>query len=269
MGFSFKSIGDIANAVSATKDLVSDGSEIMSSFKNKKDSEETPQVKQEKIYPERIEKLISVAMADGELDSDGIEMLERAAKKEGLDPDEVVFVAKKRLKQNAKAAPVMLSPVQKLAASLSEVDSKFDSAISAIRMGDSSSAMGIIDALTGGATGLAVSIGKSLFGKSDDDKINELEDLRDTQKARMIAGTTLPNDEAHLLELLEYAMAQVKSGIGHNEERNAWNTLHHNSYNRATMVFQNNPQKMQYLENLKPRNKFLGFLINSFNSFFR
>ncbi len=258
MGFSLKSIGDIANAVSATKDLVSGGSEIMSSFKNKKKSEETTPAQHESIYPERIEKLIRLAMADGELDSDGIEMLERAAIKEGLDPDEVVFVAKKRLKQNAKAAPVNLSPAQKLAASLSEIDSKFDSAISAIRMGDSSSAMGIIDALTGGATGLVVSIGKSLFGKSDDDKIDELEDLRDTQKARIIAGTPLPNDETHLIELLEYAMAQVKSGIGYDEEENAWKALHQNSYNRATMVFQNNPQKMQYLENLKPRKKFLG-----------
>ena len=44
----------------------------------------------EEIYPERIEKLIRLALAEGELDDDSIEMLERAAQKEGLDPDEVV-----------------------------------------------------------------------------------------------------------------------------------------------------------------------------------
>ena len=194
MAFNLKSLGDIANAVSSVKDIVSNSGDIASSAKGLMSSpkEQTPSADYEEMFPERIEKLIRLALAEGGLDEDSIEMLERAAVKAGLDPDEVVFVAKKRLKQAIKSAPVQLSPAQELAAALNNLNSKFDSAIEAIRMGDSSGASAILDAVTGGAAGLVVSIGKSIFGKSDDEKILELEQLRDEQRARIINATTLP-----------------------------------------------------------------------------
>lgn len=263
MAFNLKSIGDIANAVGSAKDIVAGASDLVSTFKGSKNAKEgkgESQNNEEEIYPERIEKLIRLALAEGELDADSIEMLERAAAKEGLDPDEVVFVAKKRLKKAVKSAPVQLTPAQQLAASLAELDSKVDSAIEAIRMGDSSGASAIIDAVTGGAAGLLVSIGKSIFGKSDDEKIAELESLRDKQRARLVSSTTLPNNELHVVELLEYVFAQAKTKHGNwtGEERKAWNSLHQSAYNRAQMMVSQDPSKLQYIETLKPIKKKFG-----------
>lgn len=70
-----------------------------------------------------------LAISEGELDEDSIDMLQSAAIKEGLDPDEVVSVAKKRLKQNIKTIPKKLSPYQELAETSASINSKFDSAI--------------------------------------------------------------------------------------------------------------------------------------------
>ena len=82
----------------------------------------------------------------------------------------------------------------------------------------------VLDAVTGGVSGLVVSIGKSIFGKSDDVKILELEQLREEQRARLVTSTTLPNNELHVVELLEYVFAQtkVKHGDWDGEERKAW-----------------------------------------------
>lgn len=264
MAFNLKSLGDIANAVSSAKDIVTSSTDLVSKVKatvsSSNDSKQSTANDVEELFPERIEKLIRLALAEGELDEDSIEMLERAATKEGLDPDEVVFVAKKRLKLNNKAAPRKLSPAQELAASLSSINSKFDSAIEAIRMGDSSGASMILDAVTGGASGLLVSIGNSIFGKSDDEKILELEGLREEQRARVIVATTLPNNELHVVELLEYVFAQTKAKHGDwdGEERKAWKSLHQSAYNRAQMMVAKDPMKAQYIETLKPVKKKFG-----------
>ncbi|MDE7413297.1 MAG: hypothetical protein K2N05_05855 [Muribaculaceae bacterium] len=263
MAFNFKSIGDIANAVSSAKNIVTGASELVSTVKGNQTSKETdskPENLPDGLYPERIEKLIRFALAEGELDADGIEMLEKAAVKEGLDPDEVVFVAKKRLKHSIKSAPRILSPAQELAESLSSINSKFDSAIEAIRMGDSSGASSILDAVTGGASGLVVSLGKSIFGKSDDEKILELEQLRDEQRARIITATTLPNNELHVVELLEYVYTQTKAKHGDwdGDERKAWKSLHQSVYNRAQMMVSGDFSKVQYIETLKPAKKKFG-----------
>lgn len=264
MAFNLKSIGDIANAISSAKDIVTGTSELVTTVKGgvktPKESDAQSENLTDGMYPERIEKLIRLALAEGELDEDSIEMLERAAKKEGLDPDEVVFVAKKRLKHVAKSSPQNLSPAQALASSLNELDQKFNSAIEAIRMGDSSGASAILDAVTGGATGLIVSIGKGIFGKSDDEKILELEELRDEQRARLITSTTLPNNLLHVVELLEYVFQQTKAKHGDwdGEERKAWKSLHQSVYNRAVMMSQGDAEKIQYLESLKPVKKKFG-----------
>ena len=260
MAFNLKSLGDIANAMSSAKDIVTSSSDLVSNIKDAiqpaDDINQSTAHEVEEMFPERIEKLIRLAVAEGELDADSIEMLERAAVKEGLDPDEVLFVTKKRLKQIIKSAPKKLSPAQELAAKLSALNSKFDSAIEAIRMGDSSGASAILDAVTGGATSLVVSIGKSLFEKSDDEKISELEQLRDEQRARIINSTTLPNNELEVVELLEYAYAQNK--VTNGEVRNAWKSLHQSAYNRAQMMVAGDTQKSQYIETLKPVKKKFG-----------
>lgn len=266
MAFNFKSIGDIANAISTAKDLVTSSSELVSNVKgtvqpsNGTKQKQIPANEVGEMYPERIEKLIRLALTEGDLDEDSIEMLERAAVKEGLDPDEVVFVAKKRLKQSIKSAPRKLSPAQELAESLSSINAKFDSAIEAIRMGDSSGASAILDAVTGGVAGLAVSIGNSIFGKSDDEKILELEQLREEQRARIITATTLPNNELQVVELLEYVYAQTKAKHGDwdGDERKAWKSLHQSCYNRAQMMVAGDPSKAQYIETLKPAKKKFG-----------
>ena len=185
-------------------------------------------------------------------------MLERAASKEGLDPDEVVFVAKKRLKQTVKVAPRQLTPAQALASSLKEIDSKFDSAIEAVRAGDSSGASAILNAVTGGATGLIISIGKSIFGKSDDEKIAEIEDMKDGQRARIISSTTLPDNTPHMVELLEYVFQQTKAKQGYYEEEKAWESLHQSAYNRAAMMVKGDASKEQYIDTLKPVKKIFG-----------
>lgn len=105
MAFNFKSLGNIANAMSSAKDIVTGTSELATKVKGgttPNDSDAQLENLPDGMYPERIEKLIRLVLAEGELDEDSIEMLERAAVKEGLDPDEVVFVAKKRLNQNTK-----------------------------------------------------------------------------------------------------------------------------------------------------------------------
>lgn len=264
MAFNLKSLNDIANAVSTAKGLVTGTSDLVANVKgnfvSKENKATTTDSQIEDIYPERIEKLIRLALSEGELDEDSIEMLERAAKKEGLDPDEVVFVAKKRLKKAAKSAPVKLSPAQELASKLTELDSKIDSAIEAIRMGDSSKASAILDAVTGGVTGLIVSIGKSVFGKSDEEKISDLEQLRDEQRARIVTATTLPTNELQVVELLEYVFTQTKAKHGDwdGEERKAWKSLHQSAYNRAQMMVSGDTIKLQYIETLKPIKKKFG-----------
>ena len=280
MAFNLKSIGDIANALSSAKDVVSSTSELVTTVKGSvstgKELAEVQNSMTESMYPERIEKLIRLALAEGELDEDSIEMLERAATKEGLDPDEVVFVAKKRLKQAVKSAPVRLSPAQSLANTLNELDAKFNSAIEAIRMGDSNGASDILNTITGGMTGLAVTIGNRIFGKSVDDKVNDVMEMRDVQRASLITSTTLPNNELQVVELLEFVSAQVNASKKGNKgildvafdsvfgdydtskEAQAWKSLHQSAYNRAQMMVAADPVKAQYIESLKPKKKKFG-----------
>lgn len=264
MAFNFKSLGNIANAISSANDLVANSSNLVSSVKETVSSSNNRQQSAvnevEGMFPERIEKIIRLALAEGELDADSIQMLERVAIKEGLDPDEVVFVAKKRLKQNIKSAPKKLSPAQELATTLSDLNTKFDSAIEAIRMGNSSGASALLDTLTGGAGSLVISIGKSLFGKSDEERILEIEQLRDEQRARIVNSTTLPNNELEVVELLEYVYAQTKAKHGDwdGEERKAWKSLHQSAYNRAQMMVAGDMQKSQYIDSLKPVKKKFG-----------
>lgn len=123
-------------------------------------------------------------------------------------------------------------------------------------MGDTSGTSAIFDALTGGAAGLAVSIGKSFFGESDDDKILELEQLQDEQRARIITATTLPDNEFYMIELLEYVYTQIKAKQGEwGYERKAWKSLHLLVYNRARMIVEGDSSLTQYVENLKPAKK--------------
>lgn len=264
MAFNLKSLGDIAKAISTTKEIVTGTSDLITTAKGEKspskDETNSTDYVAEEMFPERIEKLIRLVVSEGELDEDSIQMLERAATKEGIDPDEVVFVTKKRLKHSIKAAPQKLSPAQELAATLTSVNSKFDSAIEQIRMGDSSGASAILDAVTGGASGLIVSIGKNIFGKSDDEKIMEIEQLRDEQRGRIINSTTLPNNELHVVELLEYVFAQVKAKHGDwdGEERKAWKSLHQSVHNRAQMMVAGDLNKSNYIETLKPVKKKFG-----------
>lgn len=261
MAFNLKSIGDIAGALSSANDLVSTASSIIGNVSGK-DSKQTESENpaNEEMYPERIEKLIRLALAEGELDDDSIEMLERAATKEGLDPDEVVFVAKRRLKQASKSAPKPLTPAQALASALFEIDSKINSAIEAINMGDTTGASAILDAVTGGATGLAVSIGKSLFCKSDDEKIYDLEEMRSSQRAHIVFSTTIPDNTDHVVELLEYVFQQTKAKHGDwdGDERKAWKSLHESVYNRAVMMVKGEASREQYVETLKPVKKKFG-----------
>ncbi len=253
----FKSIGDIANAINSTKEVVSSASELVKTTKEiKKDSvSEKTAESSEGIYPEKIEKLIKFILMDGEFGEDEIDTLTKAAIKEGLDPDEVIFVTKKRLKRTSKAVAPKLSPAQKLAADLAEIDEKFDNAIHQIRIGDSSGASALLDAFTGGGVGLAVSIGKSIFGQSDDDKIEELEEARYAQRERIISSTIIPNDVHQVQELLEFVYQNVN-----NQVETAWDNLHVSVYNKAIMLAGNDEVKLQYLasyipESLKPKKK--------------
>lgn len=259
MAFNLKSLGDVANAISSAKDIVTSSSNLVSTVKgtvcSSDDAKQSTANEVEEMYPERIEKLIRLALAEGELDADTIQMLERAATREGLDPDEVVFVAKKRLKSICKAQGPALTPAKKLAYDLSEIDKKIDSAIDAVMMGNSSSLSGILDTITGGASGLVVSIGKSIFGESDDEKIEKLELARYNQRTRLISSTTTPDNYQHLLELLEYVFQQTKES-----DENAWDTLHLTVYNRAVTMAGNDEEKIQYIalfmpESLKPKKK--------------
>lgn len=279
MAFNLKSLGDIANAVSSAKDILSGTTELVTTVKGGQSSKETnvqPSELTDGMYPERIEKLIRLALAEGELDEDSIEMLERAAVKESLDPDEVVFVAKKRLKQNIKATPVKLSPAQELANTLNELDAKFNSAIEAIRMGNSSGASAILNAVTGGTTGLVVAIGNKILGESIDDKVADVMEMRDEQRASIIKSTILPDNELHVVELLEFVSAQVNAlknrdsgvldvaissvfgDIETSKEKQAWKSLHQLVYNRAQMMAAGDPTKVQYIETLKPIKKKFG-----------
>lgn len=284
MAFNLKSLGDIAKAMSSAKDIVANGSELISktssmvtggSGANQTSNSQSGDLSYD-MYPERIEKLIRLALSEGELDDDCIEMLERAAIKEGLDPDEVVFVAKKRLKKILKDAPKKLSPAQELANTLNELDVKFNAAIEAIRMGDNGVASAILDTITGGMSGLAVTIGNKIFGKSIDDRVDDIMEMRDVQRAGIITSTTLPNNELHVVELLEFVAAQVtatKNGdkglLDHafdsvfgdmetSKERQAWKSLHQSAYNRAQMMVAGDPSKAQYIETLKPAKKKFG-----------
>ncbi len=172
----FKSLGDIASAVSSAKELASATSGIIQSVKgntesNSEKNENVVTKKQENQFSKKIEKLIDLILADGELNEEESEMLSRLAEKEGYDPDEVLFVVKKRLKLSRRpgsqlgvveSAPT-LSAAKRLASEISEIDKKFDAAIESIYAGDSSAASAILDSLAGGAAGLAISIGKKSF----------------------------------------------------------------------------------------------------------
>lgn len=255
MGF-LKSLSTITETVKTGQELYSVGSGVSSGMKSSSKPGNKSAVADDysDMFPERIEKLIRLVLCEGTLDEDSREMLERAALKEGVDPMEVIFVTKKRLKTaGAQAAPVAVSCTKALAQSLAEIDAKFDEAIEKIRQGDTPG-LSALDAITGGATGLAVSIGKSIFGKSDDDKVYELEDMRDDQRARIITATTLPSELLQIIELLEYVNVQVKADHYVAEEQ-AWKSLHETVYNRAVLMVGDNMEQKAYIDSLQPVKK--------------
>lgn len=107
MGF-LKSIGNIASAMSTANDLVSSASGLIQTAKGSKNENDDSQVdavanaREEIQFSAKINRLIDLILDDGELNEDERDMLIRVAEKEGLDPDEVLFVVKKKLKLSQK-----------------------------------------------------------------------------------------------------------------------------------------------------------------------
>ncbi len=251
----FKSIGDIANAVSSAKELASATSGIIQSVKGNtvrnNENKENEVTKEEGTkFSKKIEKLIALVLADGELNEEESEMLSRLAEKEGYDPDEVLFVVRKRLKISRRSgnqpmvveSTLSLSPAKRLASEISEIDKKFDAAIESIYAGDSSTASAILDTLTGGASGLAISIGKKLFSKSDEDKVMELEEQREIQISHLLSSVTTPPDFQDLLELLEYVSNQSKQ-----RDEDGWDDIHLALSKRGMIVAGDNEEKKNHI----------------------
>lgn len=246
----FKSIGDIANALSSAKELADTTSGIIQSVngntvRNNANNEPEVTTSQETKFSNKIEKLIALILADGELNEEESEMLSRLAEKEGYDPDEVLFVVKKRLKISRRSgnreqvvvSVPSVSPAKKLASEISEIEKKFDAAIESIYAGDSSAVSSILDTLTGGASGLAISIGKKLFTKSDDEKVWEIEKQREIQISRILSSVTTPQDFQDLMELLEYVSNQSKQ-----RDEDGWDDIHLALSKRAMIMAGDNEE---------------------------
>ncbi len=265
MAFNFKSIGDIANAISSTKDLASTASGLIRTVKGKKnESDESnadvvTSAAPEITFSKKIDRLIELVLTDGELNEEEKDMLIKVAEKEGFDPDEVIFVVKKQLKLSKKSigqANVAnpkdtLSPAKKLALEVSEIDKKFDAAIEAIYAGDDSAFASVLDTLTGGVSGLAVGIGKKIFMKSDDDKVMELEEQREIQISRVVSSVTTPSDFQEFMELLEYVCNQ-----SHQRDESSWDNLHLVLSKRGLVMVGEDEKKKEHL-NMYIHNSFL------------
>lgn len=239
MGF-FKSIGDIASAMSNANKNENDDSQV----------DAVANTREEIQFSAKINKLIDLILEDGELNEEERDMLIRVAEKEGLDPDEVLFVVKKKLKLSQRGEGRMrtadpkasLSPAKRLAYEVAEIDKKFDAAIEAIYAGDDSAFGSVLDTLTGGVSGLAVGIGKKLFMKSDDEKVMELEQQRETQISRVVSSVTTPSDFPEFMELLEYVSNQSQQ-----RDEDSWDDVHLALSKRGLVMAGDDEKKKEYL----------------------
>lgn len=96
----------MAKNASEVASAIKKGSSALNLGKGKKQAaaEAPTQPDGEAQFSPALEKLIAMAVADGEITDDEMTLLRRKAEKEGVDPDEMEFIVRRRIRRVVSAA---------------------------------------------------------------------------------------------------------------------------------------------------------------------
>lgn len=97
-----KTGADIAKNASEVASVIKKGSSALNIGKGKKQAAAAKAPTQpdgEAQFSPALEKLIAMAVADGEITDDEMTLLRRKAEKEGVDPDEMEFIVRRRIRK--------------------------------------------------------------------------------------------------------------------------------------------------------------------------
>lgn len=188
-------LNDVKGSMSTSKSSKNDAKESGQS------SGATPQSDAGPLYSPALEKLIAMAIEDGEISDDDLSILARRAEKEGIDPDEFILVVKMRLKKKRREQDKIANrnPVEALSQTFKMLEQYAKGGESVVRGSDLSAALALIP----GVGPLAATGGLLASFIKTPSNINEL-------KAEAIRLFTLPDDPALLMQFIHYADSQIQ-----------------------------------------------------------
>jgi hypothetical protein len=212
------------------------------------------------MYSEKLEKLISIALADGVLTDKGKQILMKTAEAEGIDSDEFEMVLEARLHEmqhqdnikNEGGLPELLALLDETE---QEEKRKLEQNIEKLlkRYGVSSNikviadiAGNIIGAVTGGVGSVVFNVAKSIFSGNDEAEIEEkIEELKGKteehlklKQQQIISSFPLPASKDKILELLDYISLILKNGKKDFLE-DVWKSKFHSIINLTKINFSN------------------------------
>jgi hypothetical protein len=200
------------------------------------------------MYSEKLEKLISLALADGVLTEKEKQILLKIAETEGVDLDEFEMVLDDRVQQSAllkkdseESALAQLLQLldeaeqkekQKLERAIEKLLKKYNktSNIKEIAKTTGEIASQILSAATGGVSGVLSGAAKTIFGNNNEDDEDEIQEKIEaltkeaekrirTKKESIISTFPIPNSKDDILELLDYIYPKTK---GKNVHKDVW-----------------------------------------------
>ncbi len=204
------SLGNIAKTVIDNKDTLAEGAKSLTGMFRKSPKQEKPDVSSQAAsstpaidsssYSPGLERMIALALEDGNLTDEEVALLVKRAEKEGVDPDEFEFDLRMRMKAREKAAEKMrdINPVEALSNAFKAIERNATPSRKAIDGGALSSALALIPGV-----GQAAAVGGLVasFIESPSNR-NEL-------KAEIIRVFAIPDRCDHLQQFISYASSQI------------------------------------------------------------
>lgn len=169
----------------------------------KKDSSKTSESSQESgAYSDALEKFISLVIEDGEITDREMELLQKKAESEGIDPLEIEIVVKKRLKKRLEEKEFLKKPVNQIVQSFKLAEDCAKGGKSAGSASALSSALSLIEGVSGVAS--IGSLASSLIKTPSN--LNLL-------KAEIINNIAIPENEQYISDFLLFAHSQKEFEI--------------------------------------------------------
>jgi len=184
--FDFGSLGNLAKSGA---EFIKEVSSVASDLSNREEGSQAvaaSESQKESMYSAQLEKLIAMAIEDGDITDEDIAMLRRRAEKEGVDPDELEFVVRKRIKKTM--AYKDLSPVQRLHKMLADCDAESKSATNTIS----------------GFQRLSGLVAEDMMGNG--------------KKAAVLAGFPFPENSDDFVQIVNFLIAEFETGISPHRE---------------------------------------------------